>query len=483
MQLLAGRWTLGSHVRCACKGPDRKLLGQDCPQLWRRDGSWNSRHGSAGFAGRVPTSEGVKQLKKFGYPSRKAAQDAAEHVGKLLNLATSEADSKRIGDMLRAVRQGSPLPTVEDVQRRLGLGLDPAHEGPTLGEWLDTWLAAKRRTKRESTCRGYEMHIRTWLKPQLGHLPLERLNAGHIEELFITIRRMNAEITRQRAAGVAPMDVKIDDDVRGQSRECGPTTQLRIFATLRAALNAAKRQRKITWNPCEGIELEQPETAERQRWTPAEAAQFIDATAGDEMGLMFRIAVLRAPRRAELCGFRWTGSVLEKPYADPETGAERKGALLGVKRPIIQIGGKLSESRAKTKKGERPVFLDHETAELLREHRKAQLKLRLQAGEAWQDNDLVFCRDDGRPWNPDHVTKRFKKLAAQAGVPVITLHEGGRHTGNSLMQDAGVDQELRMREIGHAGRSVNDRYTHPLEQAHLAAEQTAALVRKARSAA
>ena len=83
-----------------------------------------------------------------------------------------------------------------------------------------------------------------------------------------------------------------------------------------------------------------------------------------------------------------------------------------------------------------------------------------------------------------HVSKRFKKLAEEAGVPVITLHEGGRHTGNSLMQDAGVDQELRMREVGHAGKSVNDRYTHPLEKAHIAAaELTAALVRRARSAA
>jgi integrase len=270
----------------------------------------------------------------------------------------------------------------------------------------------------------------------------------------------------------------------GQSRECGPTTQLRIFATLQAALNTAVKQRKITWNPCDGVELEQPDTAERQRWTPAKAVRFIDATADDEMGLMFRVAVLRATRRAELCGFRWADTDLEKPYPDPETGEERMGALLGVERPIIQLGGKLRESRAKTKMGQRRVFLDHETAELLRKHRKAQLRLRLKAGNAWQDNDLVFCQDDGRPWNPDHVSKRFKKLGALAGVPVICLHEGGRHTGNSLMQDAGVDQELRMREVGHADRSVNDRYTHPLEQAHLAAaEQTAALVRKARKAA
>jgi uncharacterized membrane protein len=72
------------------------------------------------------------------------------------------------------------------------------------------------------------------------------------------------------------------------------------------------------------------------------------------------------------------------------------------------------------------------------------------------------------------------ELAAQAGVPVIKLHEGGRHTGNSLMRDAGVDQEVRMREVGHAGRDINDRYTHVLIEAHLAAaEQTAALVRGA----
>ena len=148
-----------------------------------------------------------------------------------------------------------------------------------------------------------------------------------------------------------------------------------------------------------------------------------------------------------------------------------------------QPGPEFAARRRMTRLGQRRVFLDHETAELLRKHRKTQLRLRLAAGEAWQDNDLVFCQDDGRPWNPDHVSKRFKKLAALAGVPVICLHEGGRHTGNSLMQDAGVDQELRMREVGHADRSVNDRYTHPLEQAHFAAsEKTAALVRKAEKA-
>jgi len=186
------------------------------------------------------------------------------------------------------------------------------------------------------------------------------------------------------------------------------------------------------------------------------------------MGLMFRVMVLRGCRRAELCGFRWAGADLDR-------------GVLTVARTVLQLGGKLHEEpAAKSRAGDRLVFLDAETAGLLRGHKAIQDMERDLAGPAWQDDDLIFCQADGRPWNPDHVSKRFKRLAAQAGVPVIKLHEGGRHTGNSLMRDAGVDQEVRMREVGHADRDINDRYTHVLIEAHLAAaEQTAALVREA----
>jgi integrase len=323
------------------------------------------------------------------------------------------------------------------VRRRLGLGLDPAEPGVTVAAWLDSWLAGKRRTKRASTVRGYESHIRVHINPVVGDLPLERLNAGHVEAVLAAV---------PGSAG----------------------TRHRVLATLRAALNAAVKQRQITWNPCTGTELEPENPAEGGRWIPAEAARFLAYTADDLMGLMFRVMVLRGCRRAELCGFRWS-------FADLDRG------VLTVKRPILQLGGKLHEEpTAKSKAGDRLVFLDAETADLLRVHHRAQLRARMKAGAAWQDNDLVFCQADGRPWNPDHVSKRFKKLAAQAGVPVIKLHEGGRHTGNSLMRDAGVDQEVRMREVGHAGKDINDRYTHVLIEAHLAAaEQTAALVREA----
>jgi len=134
-----------------------------------------------------------------------------------------------------------------------------------------------------------------WLRPVLADVPLERLNTAHVEEVFSRIARFNAEVTAQKAAGRAL--IEIDGDVRAQPRICGPSTQQRIFATLRAALNAAVKARKITWNPCAGIELEPENAAEAERWTPEQAARFIAATAADPLGLLFRIMILRGARR------------------------------------------------------------------------------------------------------------------------------------------------------------------------------------------
>ena len=102
-----------------------------------------------------------------------------------------------------------------------------------------------------------------------------------------------------------------------------------------------------------------------------------------------------------------------------------------VRRPIVLVRGAVTESTPKTKTGDRLIWLDAETVRILKEHRTAQLKARLMTGESWQDNDLIFCQGDGAPYKPDAVTRRFKRLAALAGLPVIKLHEG-RHSAASL---------------------------------------------------
>ena len=141
---------------------------------------------------------------------------------------------------------------------------------------------------------------------------------------------------------------------------------------------------------------------------------------------------------------------------------------------MLQLGGEtVFEDKAKTRDSKRRVWLDARTAQLLGEHKAVQDAERMLAGDAWQDNDLVFCRSDGRPWPPDLVSRRFKTAAKAAGVPVIKLHEG-RHSAASLAHEAMVDPEIRQRNLGHSNAAMTSHYTHPEAAAHRAAAEAVA---------
>jgi integrase len=417
------------YVRCGCRAPDGKLVGQDCPQLWRKDktgkpavgkdGSpvWvGSRHGTAGWAGRVPTSNGVKLVRRLGYATKTEAEQAARHAAKLLGLATDDTTRKRIGDMIAATKNGTPLPSVEDVARRVGVGLDPASTGATVGEAWHAWLAGKKRLRASSAERS-ELAGTHWILPVLADVPLERLNGAHVAEVFARMERITAEIIAQQGTGRAY--IRVEGDVRTRPRPVGVASQHRVYAALREFCNFEMRKtRRLAFNPVFAVELEPEVTPEAQRWSASQARAFLAATKDDPLGLLFRIVLLRGARRGEAVGLRWSDADLDAGY-------------VRVRRPIVLVRGAITESTPKTKTGDRLIWLDAETVRILKEHRKAQLKTRLKAGESWQDNDLIFCQGDGTPIKPDAVTRRFKRLAALAGLPVIKLHEG-RHSATRM---------------------------------------------------
>src|SRR4051812_29413174 len=62
-----------------------------------------------------------------------------------------------------------------DAQRvDLDRGLTPAAP-TTLGAYLDGWLEAEKQHVRPSTWRERERHVRSYIKPQLGRIRLDRL--------------------------------------------------------------------------------------------------------------------------------------------------------------------------------------------------------------------------------------------------------------------------------------------------------------------
>jgi integrase len=442
-----------AYKRCGCKDPETgRQLGERCPDLRKR------HHGTWAIEVRIGTSTGRRKLHRAGYATREEAEAALDHIRDLVRLADDDVTRAKIGDLIwTATRRGGDLPAVGVVRHRLALGAGPAGSGETFGHAWAAWLAGKKRL-RPSSKRRLEQIGRHWLLPVLDGVLLERLNAAHCALVFDRIEDTNAELAAAAAEGREPV---LYGDTRTRPQPLGVASQHRVYAALREFLNHAWKQRHvITFNPVYAVELEPEETPEGQRWTAAQAAAFLTASAGDPLGLLFRLVVLRGARRGEAVGFRWASADLDAGY-------------LTVDRPVLQLGGEVIEGKPKTRAGARRIWLDSTTAALLRAHRKAQLAERLRASTAWRDNDLVFCREDGSAWPPDYVSRRFKAIAAAAGLPVIKLHEG-RHSAASLARDAGVDAKIRQEQLGHATGTMTDHYTHVLAEDHRAAAEAVA---------
>lgn len=439
--------------RCGCRDPETgRQLGAACPKLRQR------HHGTWEASPYVDTSTGRRKLHRAGFESAAKRDDFVDQVRELVRLADDDATRTAIGELLfESSKHGGKLPSTDDVRRRLALGNAPGGSGETFAVAWDSYLAGKKKL-RQSSRRRLEQIGEHWLKPAIGGVLIERINAAHCEQVFDRIDAINAEV---RTAAADSRKPDLTGDVRIKPQLIGVASMHRVYAAMRGFLNYLwKKRHVITFNPIFAVELPEEITPEAERWTAAEAARFLAAAGSDPLGLMFRLVVLRGARRGEAVGLRWSGADLDAGY-------------ILVERPVLQLGGEIVESRPKSRAGERRIYLDARSVALLKAHRKAQVAARLRASTAWLDNDLIFCREDGSPWPPDSVSRRFKAIAAEAGLPVIKLHEG-RHTAASLARDASVDPKIRQDQLGHTTQAMTDHYTHVLAEAHLEAAEAVA---------
>jgi integrase len=118
-------------------------------------------------------------------------------------------------------------------------------------------------------------------------------------------------------------------------------------------------------------------------------------------------------------------------------------------------------------KSKRTVALPPELVPLLRRHRAAQRREKMAAGDRWEDNDLVFCREDGQPIARNDDWREWKDVLDAAGVRDTRVHDG-RHTAGTLLVEQGVHIRTVQEILGHRSVNTTERYVHvasPMAQA------------------
>jgi len=85
---------------------------------------------------------------------------------------------------------------------------------------------------------------------------------------------------------------------------------------------------------------------------------------------------------------------------------------------------------------------------------------RLELGPAWNDTGFVFTKPDGKPLDPEKVSKGFAQIATDAGLKSIRLHDL-RHTHATILLLQGVHPKAVSDRLGHAKVGITlDIYSH-----------------------
>jgi integrase len=163
-------------------------------------------------------------------------------------------------------------------------------------------------------------------------------------------------------------------------------------------------------------------------------------------------------------------------YTDIFTGM-RRGELLAVRwsdvdwiNRKIHVRRSLYKGGFQTPKSEysrRAIDMGPLLIQILKEHRARQNRVRLEAGEAWKDNDLIFCQRDGTPLDPDNLYHRdFQSILEKAELRSIRIHDL-RHTYAALMISAGHNLKYIQNQMGHSSIKVTmDLYGHLMPEVH-----------------
>ncbi|MFT5853349.1 MAG: integrase [Verrucomicrobiales bacterium] len=279
---------------------------------------------------------------------------------------------------------------------------------PTLEEWFRGWVADKKKSRAEKTAIRYEGVIDSFLD-------------------FLTLAKRRAPLGALTIEDVRSYRDKISREGRADA-----TVNFAV-KTLRAPLNAARKQGLIVHNPAEGVDLVAVKVEEKGVFSPEDVRKLVGAAEGD-----------------------WKGLILGGYY----TGA-RLGDLVALNWSAIDLTEGLVEF-VQSKTGRRVNIPLHGEFRLWLE------SIGEQSGSVFPS--LAGTTSSGR----SGLSGQFKKILTKAGLKGTIVERKGklgrnrsslsfhslRHSFNSAMATAGIPQEVRQKLTGHASKAVNDRYTH-----------------------
>jgi integrase len=294
----------------------------------------------------------------------------------------------------------------------------------TVGELLERWMSAAAPAWSASTVRETRSLMRCHLLPHLGHVPVAKLTAADIDDVYAYLLRRGGRDGRPLSTG----------------------TVHRVHVVLHRALTQAVRWEWVWLNPAALASPPRVEPPEIRPPSVEQVRRLLDVVRAEDIDFFtyLHLAVMTGARRSQLLALRWSD-------------VDFHHAAIGFCRALVD-GPTGPVLRPTKNRRTYRVALDPTSVELLLAHRdRAAIR-----SEGVVDG-FVFSRDAGRhPWRPNWVTKRFIADRRRAGLAAFRLHDL-RHFMATTMLAAGVPVPVVSERLCHARTSTTvNIYAHAM---------------------
>ncbi|MCI8302459.1 MAG: site-specific integrase [Oscillospiraceae bacterium] len=300
----------------------------------------------------------------------------------------------------------------------------------TVGQWLDIWQKDYLGGVKPFTAQGYEKNVRVYIKPALGAIKLDALNAHTVQKFINDMGKPHED-----------------------KPPLSPKTVRNAHGVLHKALQQAVKVGYIRFNPADACELPRLERKEINPLDSDAMAAFMRAIGGHRFEAIYLTMLFTGMRRGEAFGLLWDCVDLDK-------------GTIRIDRQLQNIPGRPGEFRLiSTKNGKgRTITAAPFVVELLKKHRARQLRDRLKSGPLWQDHGYVFCNEVGEHLSPSTVYHNYKEIVASIGLPDLRLHDL-RHSYAVASLRAGDDVKTVQSNMGHHTAAFTlDVYGHVTEE-------------------